>query len=167
MCVLNDARSQDNHRVASRLGSDGRQLRRRGGALSGLAIIVARKRAGFVLADDFTSWSRGQKSNWSNPIRVEIRARVARLRAGRRSDTWRKLADHMTGQPRRTRLARACRKSNQGHPPISRCISSRAHLIEKNLRRAGHRHRGSFAIAGASVGEYAHSGAGPRIATTR
>lgn len=142
------------------------------GVLTGLAVIVAWKKAGFQLADDLVVMvTRAEESNWFPHSYIGSKSALGLLPAYaldvKRSDTGRTLADHMTElglQPDRVRAGEP-----QIHPKDLRAyfemhIEQGPILIEKDQPAAlvtGI--RGSFRYREARVlGEYAHSGAVPR-----
>jgi N-carbamoyl-L-amino-acid hydrolase len=142
------------------------------GVLSGLAIIVAWKRAGFRLADDFVVMvTRAEESNWFPHSYIGSKSALGLLPPYaldvRRSDTGRTLADHMMElglKPDEVGAGVPQIKSKDIRAYIEMHIEQGPILIERDLPVAlvtGI--RGSFRYREARVvGEYAHSGAVPR-----
>lgn len=142
------------------------------GVLTGLAVIVAWKRAGFQLADDLVVMvTRAEESNWFPHSYIGSKSALGILPAYaldvKRSDTGRTLADHMTElglRPDEVRAGVPQIKPEDIRAYIEMHIEQGPILIEKDQPAAlvtGI--RGSFRYREARVlGEYAHSGAVPR-----
>ena len=142
------------------------------GVLSGLAVIVGWKKAGFNLADDLVVMvTRAEESNWFPHSYIGSKSALGLLPAYaldiKRSDTGRTLEDHMTElglKPDRIRVGEQQIQPKDIRAYIEMHIEQGPILVEKNHPAAivtGI--RGSFRYREARViGEYAHSGAVPR-----
>jgi N-carbamoyl-L-amino-acid hydrolase len=143
------------------------------GVLTGLAVVVAWQRAGFRLKDDLVVMvTRAEESNWFPHSYVGSKSALGILPAYalevKRSDTGRTLADHMTELGLKPDVVRAGVpqiKPEDIRAYIEMHIEQGPILIEKNLPAAlVTAIRGSFRYREARVlGEYAHSGAVPRV----
>jgi N-carbamoyl-L-amino-acid hydrolase len=142
------------------------------GVLTGLAVAVAWKKAGFQLADDLVVMvTRAEESNWFPHSYIGSKSALGILPDYaldvKRSDTGRTLADHMTElglHPDRVRKGEPGIHAKDVRAYIEMHIEQGPILIEKDRPAAlvtGI--RGSFRYREARVlGEYAHSGAVPR-----
>jgi beta-ureidopropionase / N-carbamoyl-L-amino-acid hydrolase len=142
------------------------------GVLTGLAVIVGWKKAGFSLANDLVVMCiRAEESNWFPHSYIGSKSALGLLPDYaldvKRSDTRRTLADHMKELgfcPDEVRAGRPQIKPADIRAYIEMHIEQGPILVEKNQPAAlvtGI--RGSFRYREARViGEYAHSGAVPR-----
>ncbi len=142
------------------------------GVLSGLAVIVAWKKAHYQLRDDLVIMvTRAEESNWFPHSYIGSKSALGLLPAYaleiRRSDTGRSLADHMKElgfEPERVRNGEPQIDKSRIRAYIELHIEQGPILIERDLSAAlvtGI--RGSFRYRDVHIiGEYAHSGAVPR-----
>ncbi len=142
------------------------------GVITGLAVMIAWKRAGFRLKDDLVVMvTRAEESNWFPHSYIGSKSALGLLPAYAldvtRSDTGRSLAAHMTDlglQPDIVRAGVPQIKLEDIRAYFEMHIEQGPVLIEKDLPAAlVTAIRGSFRYREARVlGEYAHSGAVPR-----
>jgi N-carbamoyl-L-amino-acid hydrolase len=142
------------------------------GVLTGLAVVVGWRKAGFCLAGDVTVMAiRAEESNWFPYSYIGSKSALGLLPPAalevRRSDTGRTLADHMAAlgfKPEAVRAGEPQIKPKDIRAYIELHIEQGPILVEQKQAAAlvtGI--RGSFRFREARVrGEYAHSGAVPR-----
>ncbi len=143
------------------------------GVLSGLAVIMAWKKAGYQLSDDLVVMAtRAEESNWFPHSYIGSKSALGLLPAYaldiKRSDTGRSLADHMIDlglEPERIRIGEPQINKADIRAYIELHIEQGPILIQEMQPTAlvtGI--RGSFRYRDVHIiGEYAHSGAVPRL----